>query len=164
MNFTTITNPFLGKLRGTTINGETWFLAGSVCDALKLKDSKSVIEELNLRHLKYKDTAYVKEMIVNGQSTYLIRESVVYELMFQSTTKKAFDFQQMVYKEILPMERSRRYLSSNKKNIVRRAVIKQKASSSDMEKKAHIENAIRSMQIEGRSQWEIDELARQLEN
>lgn len=104
-------NKNIGEVKGFIDDkGEPWFYASKVCDCLKLKNSSESIRKIRERHNQYGDKIdgiTVRE-VVGLDSTgrknrfTVINESILYELIFQSTTKKAFEFQQWVLGEVLP--------------------------------------------------------------
>lgn len=101
----------IGELRGflDAKTQEPWFFAGKVCDCLKLKNSSKVLGDLKQKHLRFGDKiegVSIRYPLVktNGgvQKVATINESLLYELIFQSRTEKAFIFQQWVLSEVLP--------------------------------------------------------------
>lgn len=101
----------IGELRGflDAKTQEPWFFAGKVCNCLKLKNSSKVLGDLKQKHLRFGDKiegVSIRYPLVktNGgvQKVAAINESLLYELIFQSRTEKAFIFQQWVLSEVLP--------------------------------------------------------------
>ena len=105
-------NDTIGEIRGfiDEKTGEPWFFAGKVCDCLKIKNSSDALKNIKEKHLKFGDkldgVAIIYPIIIDRlgrkQRTAAINESLLYELIFQSRTEKAFVFQQWVFKEVLP--------------------------------------------------------------
>jgi prophage antirepressor-like protein len=103
----TFTNDSIGEIRGLMKDGEPWFLSGQVCRCLGIKNANETISRIKARHEKYGDKgvgiAYTLFDTAGGkQKLAIISESVLYELIFRSEKKKAFQFQQWVFTEVLP--------------------------------------------------------------
>ena len=101
----------IGELRGfiDARTQEPWFFAGKVCDCLKIKNSSDALNNIIQKHLMYGDKIKGVAIIYpllntpgGRQKVAAINESILYELIFQSRTQKAFLFQQWVFKEVLP--------------------------------------------------------------
>lgn len=105
-------NDTIGEIKGfiDEKTGEPWFLAGKVCDCLKIKNSADAIKGIKERHLQYGDKidgigiSYIvtKDSLGRKTKSVIINEKILYELIFRSNTKKAFLFQQWVFGEVLP--------------------------------------------------------------
>lgn len=105
-------NDTIGEIKGfiDEKTGEPWFLAGKVCDCLKIKNSADAIKGIKERHLQYGDKidgigiSYIvtKDTLGRKTKSVIINEKILYELIFRSNTKKAFLFQQWVFGEVLP--------------------------------------------------------------
>lgn len=104
-------NKNIGEVKGfVDEKGEPWFYASKVCDCLKIKNSRESIRKIRERHNQYGDKidGVTIRDIVGIDSTgrknrfTVISESILYELIFQSTTKKAFEFQQWIFNDVLP--------------------------------------------------------------
>ena len=115
MDFNQLTifkNDTIGEIKGfiDEKTGEPWFLAGKVCDCLKIKNSADAIKGIKERHLQYGDKidgigiSYIvtKDTLGRKTKSVIINEKILYELIFRSNTKKAFLFQQWVFGEVLP--------------------------------------------------------------
>lgn len=103
----TFTNETIGELRGFMKDGEPWFLAGQVCRCLGIKNSSETITRIKERHIKFGDKgvgiAYTLFQTSGGkQNIAIVSESVLYELIFKSEKKKAFDFQQWIFTDVIP--------------------------------------------------------------
>lgn len=97
----------IGELRGFMKDGEPWFLAAQVCRCLGIKNSSETLTRIKERHVKFGDKgvgiAYTLFQTTGGkQKIGIVSENVLYELIFRSDKKKAFDFQQWVFGEVLP--------------------------------------------------------------
>lgn len=110
-NIITFHQEGIGELRGFVDEKtqEPWFLAGKVCDCLKLKNSSKVLSDIKAKHLRFGDKIegvsirYPLLKTPGGvQKVAVVNESILYEMIFQSRTEKAFLFQQWVFKEVLP--------------------------------------------------------------
>lgn len=105
-------NETIGEIKGfiNDKTGEPWFLASKVCDCLKLKNSSESLRKLKEKHLKFGDKidgVTIREVVITDSlgrknRAKIINEQLLYELIFQSQTKKAFEFQQWVCGEVLP--------------------------------------------------------------
>ena len=107
----TFVNDNLGSIRGFVDDkGDFWFFAGKVCDCLKLKNSSKALGDLKEKHLRFGEKIdgvtirypMIEDRLGRKQKTAVINEPLLYELIFQSRTEKAFKFQQWVFKEVLP--------------------------------------------------------------
>lgn len=106
----TFSNDQIGEIRGFIDNdGNPWFFAGKVCDCLKLKNSRESLRKIKEKHLRFGERiegVTIRDTLVQTkggkQKSTIINESVLYELIFQSQTEKAFHFQQWVFTEVLP--------------------------------------------------------------
>lgn len=97
----------IGELRGVMKDGEPWFLAAHTCRCLGIKNANETITRIKERHIRFGDKgvgiAYTPLHTAGGKQTVaIITESVMYELVFRSDKKKAFDFQQWVFGDVLP--------------------------------------------------------------
>jgi len=101
-------NNDLGEIKGfADKHGDLWFLAGSVCRSLGLKDSgrqvKSIQERFKIAGVKGLHTMRpLLESPGGSQKTLFISEQVLYELIFQSRKQKAIKFRAWVTNEVLP--------------------------------------------------------------
>lgn len=103
-------NEKIGEVKGfIDEKGESWFYASKICDCLKLENSSIVISRIKEKHLKYGDKiegvsiCYPLVKTAGGrQKMAVVNENILYEMIFMSRTKKAFEFQQWVFKEVLP--------------------------------------------------------------
>lgn len=84
-------------------------MAGKVCDCLKLKNSRESIRKIREKHERFGDHikgVTIRDILIETkggkQRVTIIHESILYELIFQSQTQKAFAFQQWVFGEVLP--------------------------------------------------------------
>lgn len=105
----TFSNPALGEIKGVLVGGEPWFLANKVCECLKIKNARDALKGIEERHSRFGDKvkgvgiSYILLKTEGGnQKLSVISERILYELIFRSNTKQAFDFQQWVYAEVLP--------------------------------------------------------------
>lgn len=125
----TYNNTEIGELRGfIDEHGEPWFFAGKVCDCLKIKNSREAVRKLKEKHLQYGDKiegVMKRDILIQTaggkQKATVINENLLYELIFQSRTEKAFKFQQWVFTEVLPALRKRGEYRMNGK-LIRRSL------------------------------------------
>ena len=130
-NIITFHQDGIGELRGflDEKTQEPWFFAGKVCDCLKIKNSSDALKNIKEKHLRFGDkldgVAIIYPIIVDNlgrkQKAAAINESLLYELIFQSRTEKAFLFQQWVFKEVLPELRKHGSYCTTRK-LVRRSL------------------------------------------
>lgn len=124
-------NETIGEIKGfiNDKTGEPWFLAGKVCDCLKLKNSSESLRKLKEKHLKFGDKidgVTIREIVITDSlgrknRAKIINEQLLYEMIFQSQTKKAFEFQQWVCGEVLPSLRKHGEYRMNGK-LIRRSL------------------------------------------
>lgn len=104
-------NEKIGEVKGfIDEKGEPWFYASKVCDCLKIKNSRDAIKGIKEHHLKFGDKidgvgvsyTVITDNLNRRQKITVINEKILYELIFRSQTKKAFEFQQWVFGEVLP--------------------------------------------------------------
>lgn len=105
----TFSNSALGEIKGVLVDGEPWFLTNKVCECLALKNPRESLRKIREKHSRFGDETKgvtIRDILLNTeggkQKTSIINESILYELIFQSQTEKAFAFQQWVFKEVLP--------------------------------------------------------------
>lgn len=112
----TYKNESLGEVKGfIDEKGEPWFIASKVCNCLKLENTSVTLSRIKEKHLRYGDKLdgvsirypILKDGLGRNQKTAVVSENILYEMIFMSRTKKAFDFQQWVFKEVLPSLRKR---------------------------------------------------------
>ena len=85
-------------LRTLTRNGEPWFVAADVCDALGLGDTSKACSRLD------DDEKLIRTMFVSGQNREMlvINESGLYSLILTSRKPEAKRFKKWVTSEVLP--------------------------------------------------------------
>lgn len=115
-------HPDLGELKATIRNGEPWFLAGDVCRALGIKNSRDAVNEIGkkLRTAGIKDVGIADTLIQTaggGQKTIIINEQIFYELVFNSRKQKAVLFRAWVTGEVLPSIRKHGFYRAEGKMI-----------------------------------------------
>ena len=90
--------PINQQVRVETIGGEPWFVAKDVCDALALTDVSMTVNRLD------DDEKLTQVVLVSGQSRqmWLVSESGLYNLIFQSRKAEAKAFRKWVTGEVLP--------------------------------------------------------------
>jgi len=86
------------QVRIISIDGEAWFLAKDVCDALELADTSKVCSRLD------DDEKLIRTLCVSGQNreTLCISESGLYSLILTSRKPEAKVFKKWVTSEVLP--------------------------------------------------------------
>ena len=86
-----------GELRSVTIDGQAWFVAKDVCDALGIKNSRDALKNV--------DSTYVIDFKVPGQRgrpSKLICDFGLNALVLQSRKPAARAFQRMLNEEVIP--------------------------------------------------------------
>ena len=91
-------------IRAQVINGEPWFVAKDVCQALSLKNSRQAVAGL--------DNDEISDVILNDtrskngatqrRTVTIVNESGLYGLIIQSRKPEAKPFRKWVTKEVLP--------------------------------------------------------------
>jgi len=86
------------SVRAEMIDGEPWFVARDVCDALCYGNSRDAISKLD------DDEKGVRKVDTRGgsQNMTIINESGLYHLIFRSNKPEAKVFKRWVAKEVLP--------------------------------------------------------------
>lgn len=106
----------LGEVKGfIDEKGEPWFIASKICNCLKMENASKTLSRIKEKHLRYGDKLdgvairypILKDGLGRNQKTAVVSESILYEMIFMSRTKKAFEFQQWIFTEILPSLRKR---------------------------------------------------------
>lgn len=91
-------NPSNQPIRVEAINGEPWFVAKDICDALQLTNTRETMKRLD-------DDEKLTSLILTsgqGRQMWLVNESGLYNLIFQSRKPDAKAFRQWVTREVLP--------------------------------------------------------------
>ena len=115
-------HPDLGELKATIKSGEPWFLAGDVCRALGIKNSRDAVNEIGkkLKSAGVKDVGISDTLIKTqggNQKATIINEQILYELVFNSRKQKAVLFRAWVTGEVLPSIRKHGFYRAEGKNI-----------------------------------------------
>lgn len=94
-------NPANQPVRVEMIDNEPWFVAKDVCDALSLTEVSNTLSRLD------DDEKLTRTLFVSGQrrSMWLVNESGLYNLIFQSRKPEAKAFRKWVTSEVLPAVR-----------------------------------------------------------
>lgn len=98
-----------------TIDGKPFFVAKDICDILNLTDARKSIESLD------EDEKLTGVVFRSGQrrSMWLVNESGLYHLIFQSRKPEAKAFRKWVTSEVLPsLRKTGRYEMTSKAAIV----------------------------------------------
>ena len=110
-------NPNNAPVRVQVINGEPWFVAKDVCDALTLENSRKATASLD------DDEKRVSPIVTPSgtQQMTIVNESGLYNLIFQSRKAEAKAFRRWVTGEVLPtLRKTGRYELKRKTEVVRR--------------------------------------------
>ena len=91
-------NPSNQPVRVETIGGEPWFVAKDVCDALTITNNRDAVAQLD------DDEKLMSVIPTSGQGRqmWLVNESGLYNLIFQSRKAEAKAFRKWVTAEVLP--------------------------------------------------------------
>jgi len=91
-------NPSNAPIRVQVINQNPYFVAKDVCEALSLTDTGKTVERLD------EDEKLMRTLFVSGQNRpiWLVNESGLYALIFQSRKQEAKAFRKWVTGEVLP--------------------------------------------------------------
>ncbi|MGL4956385.1 MAG: BRO-N domain-containing protein, partial [Bacteroidales bacterium] len=86
------------SVRVEVVGDENWFVAKDVCDALGLQDVSMTVGRLD------DDEKLIQGLLVSGQKrqVWMVNESGLYALIFQSRKKEAKAFRKWVTGEVLP--------------------------------------------------------------
>lgn len=105
-------NPSNQPIRVEAINGEPWFVAKDVCDALTITNNRDAVAQLD------DDEKLMSVITTSGQGRqmWLVNESGLYNLIFQSRKPEAKAFRRWVTSEVLPsIRKTGRYQAKPKK-------------------------------------------------
>ena len=107
-------NELFGDVKGFLKDGEPWFLAGDVCRALGIKNSRDAVNDITkkLRAAGLKGVGTNDTLISTAggkQKATIINEQYLYELVFNSRKQKAVLFRAWVTGEVLPALRKHGY-------------------------------------------------------
>ncbi len=91
-------NPSNAPIRVQVINQNPYFVAKDICKALSLTDTGKTVERLD------EDEKLMRTLFVSGQNRpiWLVNESGLYALIFQSRKQEAKAFRKWVTGEVLP--------------------------------------------------------------
>lgn len=86
-------------IRSIKIDGEPWFVAGDVCNALEIDDVRRAVNRL-----EFEDWSFAPVLDSRGveQRSYVINESGLYELIIRSNKPEAKPFRRWITSEVLP--------------------------------------------------------------
>ena len=110
--FMKLINKTLGAdIRTRMIDGEPWFVAKDVCDALELQNSRQAVSRLDEDDKRIINVANDSVILNDGSSKSgnpnmtFINESGLYRLIFESRKPEAIEFKRWITHEVLPMLR-----------------------------------------------------------
>lgn len=92
-------NAQFGVVRATEIDGEPWFVAKDVCDALGLGNSRQALSRLDDDE---KDTVILNDSIPGNPNKAVVNEPGLYSLIMSSRKPEAKAFKRWVTHEVLP--------------------------------------------------------------
>ena len=87
-------------VRAVVKDGEPWFVAKDVCDALGYGNSRDALS----KHVRdrWKNTAAIRDGITGNPEKAIINEAGLFALVMKSKMPKAVEFQDWVCEEVLP--------------------------------------------------------------
>lgn len=89
-------NPKFGTIRTTTINGEPWFVAADVCEALEMQNPTDAIKKLD------EDEKARLNLGLRGGDTNVVNEPGLYALVLGSRKPEAKAFKRWITHEVIP--------------------------------------------------------------
>ena len=89
----------LGQIRTTMVDGDPWFVAADVCQALGLTNPRDAISILDDDE---RNTVGISDGIRGNPNVNIISEAGLYTLIFRSRKKAAKEFKRWVTHEVLP--------------------------------------------------------------
>lgn len=89
-------------IRVVILNEEPWFVAKDVCSVLEHSNSRMAVSRLNEDDVS---SAYVTDGMGREQSTTVVNESGLYDLVFRSDKPEAGRFRRWVFRDVLPQIR-----------------------------------------------------------
>lgn len=92
----TFKNPKFGTIRTTTINGEPWFVAADVCEALEIQNPTDAIKKLD------EDEKARLNLGLRGGDTNVVNEPGLYALVLGSRKPEAKAFKRWITHEVIP--------------------------------------------------------------
>lgn len=135
-------------IRVQVINNEPWFVAKDVCDVLEISNNRDAVSRLDDDE---KATSVLPTQF-GAKDMWLINESGLYSLIFQSRKPEAKAFRKWVTSEVLPAIRKKGYYG----------VYKEKsdyidAQDTPFERKIYNDSEVRCIEIEGQEWMSISD-------
>lgn len=100
MEIKTFENADFGAIRVSTVEGEPWFVAKDVCDALGLSNTTEALRNLDDDEVSNISNSEVAQN--GGRAARIISEPGLYKLIMRSRKPEAKAFQRWVTHEVLP--------------------------------------------------------------
>lgn len=100
MEIQTFENADFGAIRVSTVEGEPWFVAKDVCDALGLSNTTESLRNLDDDEVSNISNSEVAQN--GGRAARIISEPGLYKLIMRSRKPEAKAFQRWVTHEVLP--------------------------------------------------------------
>lgn len=100
MKIQTFENADFGAIRVSTVEGEPWFVAKDVCDALGLSNTTEALRNLDDDEVSNISNSEVAQN--GGRAARIISEPGLYKLIMRSRKPEAKAFQRWVTHEVLP--------------------------------------------------------------
>lgn len=129
-------NETFGQLRTIKINGEIWFVAKDVCDALEIKNSRDALTRLDADE---KNTVVLTDGIGNPNKS-VVNEYGLYTLVLSSRKPEAKTFKRWVTHDVLPSIRKTGQYSNLPQDYL--SALKALVVSEEAKQKAELELAI----------------------
>lgn len=91
-------------IRAQVINGEPWFVAKDLCQALDIKNSRDTLKKVLDDDESDVDTIYTRSYngVIQKREVSIVNESGLFHLIFISRKPEAKPFRKWVTKEVLP--------------------------------------------------------------
>lgn len=104
-------NSDFGEIRVTYLDGCPWFVAKDICDALTIKNNRDAVSKLS----DDEKAMSVVPTQFGDKDMWVVNESGLYSLIFQSRKEEAQKFRLWVTGEVIPMiRRTGMYLTKEK--------------------------------------------------
>lgn len=129
-------NETFGQLRTIKINGEIWFVAKDVCDALEIKNSRDALTRLDADE---KNTVVLIDGIGNPNKS-VVNEYGLYTLVLSSRKPEAKTFKRWVTHDVLPSIHKTGQYSNLPQDYL--SALKALVASEEAKQKAELELAI----------------------
>ena len=108
---TVFENPAFGQMRAMSIEGEPWFVAADVCEALELTNPTVAVSRLD------EDEKAKFNLGLSGGATNCVNEYGLYNLVLASRKPEAKQFKRWVTHDVIPSIRKHGAYINGQENI-----------------------------------------------